>query len=301
MKAKHLFKELGYFAFCLSGAFLIASLALSLLPMQPASAANGAIWTTTSACGTEGQDINHFAIGEHVFINGNNFDADTSYDWTITGKPGGASSDPGIIVASGNEVTDGAGAFCVDAYIVAADDDGEYAVDFGGKGDNYRVDGSILVPTDTQTPSDTPTITSTSTSTNTPTNTPSGTVIAPTATNTSTNTPSGTFVVPTSTKTPTITPTGTYTPPATKDVPISPTTTDTPVPATSTITPDPGTPTPIPIPASPSGSDGSNVVFPVTGVDLGTFSRGLPVAFANLCLGFLGLGLILQGIARRVK
>jgi hypothetical protein len=46
-------------------------------------------------------------------------------------------------------------------------------------------------------------------------------------------------------------------------------------------------------------ADGSNVLFPVTGVDQGAFTRGLPGAFANVCLGFLGLGLVLKGIARR--
>jgi len=141
-----------------------------------AHGAVGAIWTTLNNCGTPEQDINHYYVGEIVYINGSNFVAGI-YDWAITGQPGGASCDPKITVASGTvtitnvsgvwscEVqydpgTDppllGAecltcaqfdptctldGTFCFPAYTVQPDDCGEYTVDVGKKNDNYGVVG----------------------------------------------------------------------------------------------------------------------------------------------------------------
>jgi len=100
----------------------------------------GAIWTTTSSCGTP-QNVNAYDIGDDVYINGDNFNVGL-YDWDITGQPGGASADPNIVVASGNGYfVSASGAFCFKAYTVAADDDGVYNVDFGGKNDNYSVNG----------------------------------------------------------------------------------------------------------------------------------------------------------------
>lgn len=100
---------------------------------------NGAIWTTDGSCGVESQDVNHFAHGHHVYINGSNFDPGV-YDWTIMGNKGQSSADPGIFVASGTFTVGASGAFCFDAYTIANDDGGEYTVDFGQKNDNYRVD-----------------------------------------------------------------------------------------------------------------------------------------------------------------
>lgn len=99
---------------------------------------SGSIWTTKDDCGTSTQDENHYAVGEDVYINGSNFDAD-DYDWSITGTPG--SEDPDIVVASGVQAVDETGEFCFFAYTVENGDDGEYKVDFGGKKDNYGVDG----------------------------------------------------------------------------------------------------------------------------------------------------------------
>jgi len=98
----------------------------------------GSIWTTRDNCGDEQQDVNHYLPGEHVFINGANFD-ERDYDWTIKGQPGGASCDPSIVVASGTKTVNSSGAFCFDAYTVANDDCGEYKVKFENKGDNYNV------------------------------------------------------------------------------------------------------------------------------------------------------------------
>ncbi len=106
---------------------------------------SGAIWTTDGSCGDLSQDVNHFARGHHVHINGSNFDPG-EYEWAITGNPGGSSADPGIVVASGTYTVGSSGAFCFDAYTVKDDDGGEYTVDFGKKNDNYRVeDGEATV------------------------------------------------------------------------------------------------------------------------------------------------------------
>ena len=61
---------------------------------------SGAIWTTNVDCGDETQDVNVFARGDFVFINGAGFDPGT-YDWDIMGNPGGSSADPEMMVASG--------------------------------------------------------------------------------------------------------------------------------------------------------------------------------------------------------
>ena len=103
---------------------------------------SGSIWTTTNSCGIEQQDVNHYSVGEKVFINGANFDED-NYDWDVEGQPGQASCDPNIQVATGNMNVDGS--FCFEAYTVQADDCGEYKVHFGNKQDNYRVD-ELQVP-----------------------------------------------------------------------------------------------------------------------------------------------------------
>jgi hypothetical protein len=91
--------------------------------------------------------VNRYTIGDVVYINGKNFDADTSYEWTIEGKPGGASCDPGLVVASGTKITGPTGAFCFNAYTVQVGDCGEYQVKFDVKGDNYKVDISTEPPT----------------------------------------------------------------------------------------------------------------------------------------------------------
>ena len=103
------------------------------------SGGHGTIWTTRNDCGDSSQDVNHYNIGDHVFINGENFDPSTSYKWSITGRPGGASCDPGEVVASDNVITNENGNFCFDAYTIQLDDCGEYQVKVGNKGDSYQV------------------------------------------------------------------------------------------------------------------------------------------------------------------
>ena len=118
---------------------LVSVLVIASLAMVSANGNPGSIWTTRNDCGNSTQDANQYAIGEKVFINGAGFDIE-NYDWAITGNPGGSSGDPGIVVATGNKAVNSTGAFCFEAYTVQSDDWGEYKVDFGKKGDNYRVD-----------------------------------------------------------------------------------------------------------------------------------------------------------------
>ena len=103
---------------------------------------SGAIWTTTGSCG-DPQDINQYARGEDVYINGAGF-CPGEYDWVIVGLPGHASCDPDEVVELGaNYIVDESGAFCFKAYTVALDDCGEYTVGFDGKTDNYNVNENL--------------------------------------------------------------------------------------------------------------------------------------------------------------
>ena len=138
-------------------------LALSALSVGVGSAlaagGSGSIWTTSADCGAPAaQNQNLYARGDTIYIRGDNFAASAPFGWSIEGKPGGASGDPGEVVASGTAATDADGAFCLDLYEVAADDWGVYSVDVTqgrtGKKDNYRVDGAdeVTPPADEVTP-----------------------------------------------------------------------------------------------------------------------------------------------------
>ena len=146
----------------------------------------GSIWTTTSSCGADPQDENHYVVGSSVHINGDGFNPGV-YSWDITGQPG--SSDPGIVVASGSVTVDASGTFCFDAYIIQPGDDGEYKADVNHKFDNYNVEGVSSSPSPSPSPTSTPTATPDS-GTSTPTATPTASPTAsPTATPTSTPSP----------------------------------------------------------------------------------------------------------------
>lgn len=224
-------RAVGNFSYILGAAFLIASLAINALPAGPALARNnnngntGAIWTTSGSCGAP-QNVNHYQSGNVIYINGSGFDAG-DYDWHIKGQPGGASGDPGDVVASDTVTVGAGGAFCFAAYTVHGDDWGEYSVKVGTKGDNYNVTAPTAAPTDapvdpTSTPADEVTATPADDVTATPTNevtaTPTDEVTA-TPTDVVTSTPTD---VP---QEPTPTPTE-----VTTQIPGEPTTTPTPHP-----------------------------------------------------------------------
>jgi hypothetical protein len=119
---------------------------VTMLVLTLGFASAESIKTSTISCGT--QNANHYAIGEHVYIRGEGFDANTKYAWDITGQPGGASCDSNIVVASGDINSDADGYFCFDAYTILEGDCGEYkATADRNKHDNYRVDeGNPVVP-----------------------------------------------------------------------------------------------------------------------------------------------------------
>ncbi|NPV56123.1 MAG: hypothetical protein HPY76_05535, partial [Anaerolineae bacterium] len=97
-------------------------------------------WTTNGTCGDSQQDVNHFNVGDDVYINGSNFVPNGLYVWSIQGNPGGSSADPDLYVMGGIYKVGSNGTFCFKAYTVLPDDRGEYTVDFGkAKNDNYRV------------------------------------------------------------------------------------------------------------------------------------------------------------------
>jgi hypothetical protein len=106
-----------------------------------AVANTGSVWTTTGSCGTP-QNINSYAVGQHVFINGSNFSANTQYAWSIKPSAGGANA---VAIASGQITTNGSGAFCFDAMTLAQTNiGGPYKADVGGKNDNFSV---VAAPT----------------------------------------------------------------------------------------------------------------------------------------------------------
>ncbi len=114
--------------------------AMLVLTLGFVAAGVGDIKTTTSPCDAPVNE-NHYEEGETVYIHASGFDLNTEYSWDITGGKGGSSCDPGMIVASGIKMTDMNGGACFAAYTILEGDCGEYKVNFGGKNDNYRVNG----------------------------------------------------------------------------------------------------------------------------------------------------------------
>lgn len=106
----------------------------------------GAIWTTTNGCGEPSQNVNHYEVGEQVWINGVGFYKEGMYNWTVKGNKGGSSCDPGKIVATDLEPMYDKESFCFPVYTVQGDDCGVYKVRFGMKLDSYRVDVEDYVP-----------------------------------------------------------------------------------------------------------------------------------------------------------
>jgi hypothetical protein len=240
-------------------------------PLSASAQQSGAVWTTRDSCGPPNQNVNLYNVGEHIYINGANFEPGVRYGWAIRRTQGGSTP-----IASGRVTPNDSGAFCFDALTATADMAGNGMVwkadlqDPDGdkvSSDNFRVQ---QVPTDTpvsptntpQEPTNTPTDTEvppTSTPTNTPvppTETPTNTPVPPTETPTSTPTDTPTEV-PTDTPTATATSTPTEGPsPTPTDTPDprtpSPTPTDTPVPPTATPT---NTPTEVPPTATPTDTD----------------------------------------------
>jgi hypothetical protein len=94
----------------------------------------GAIWTTKNDCGDVTQDVNHYNVGDRVYINGEGFPALT-HSWSIKGQPG--SCDPSTVVASGFIY---GSSFCFNAYNITSGDCGVYKATVSNKDDNYQID-----------------------------------------------------------------------------------------------------------------------------------------------------------------
>ncbi|MCH7850989.1 MAG: hypothetical protein IH845_05085 [Nanoarchaeota archaeon] len=130
------------------GLIALVVMSFSLVSANSGSSSpHGSIWTTTSLCGEESQDVNHYNLNESVYINGENFE-EGSYDWTVSGLGGSkksrASCDPFDTVATGTYSVNSSGDFCFEAYTVALDDCGEYRVKFDNKKDNFRVNTEVV-------------------------------------------------------------------------------------------------------------------------------------------------------------
>jgi cysteine-rich repeat protein len=94
------------------------------------------IWTRNEGCGPE-VNINHYSVGDDVFINGIGNDLTGSEIWTITGTPG--SCDSKEVVASGTISGITETGFCFNAYTIKNGDCGVYKVNVENKNDNYQV------------------------------------------------------------------------------------------------------------------------------------------------------------------
>ncbi|MCB2180251.1 hypothetical protein KQH54_03930 [bacterium] len=151
-------QKLYKFAYTTGTMFLILSILLSFVPPIAVSAGSGAVWTTTTACGTP-QNDNQYNVGDTVFVHYNNdFTEGLSYVWTITNTS--APGNPKPQVANGGGIVeflyDGGTEGCFEAYTIQPGDSGTFKVDMTSsdgtsKYDSYRVEDAIT-PTDTPTP-----------------------------------------------------------------------------------------------------------------------------------------------------
>lgn len=145
----------------LAGTSLLAMAAIGPAASPALAKPSGSIWTTDEDCSAQGaQNANSYDVGETVFLRGANFAPSSAFTWSVSGKPGGASGDPNQEVGAGGSTTDAAGALCVAAYVVAADDWGEYSVkvEQGStrKNDNFSVDPGDEVSPPAEDPGDEP-------------------------------------------------------------------------------------------------------------------------------------------------
>jgi hypothetical protein len=110
--------------------------------VQGVSANGGSIKTVNGSCGSP-VNLNHYVIGDTVFIQGAGF-AEGVHNWSIEGTPG--SNTPGP-VTHGTETVDESGAFCFMAHVIGPLEGGVYKATFGNTGDNYQV-RQVIEPED---------------------------------------------------------------------------------------------------------------------------------------------------------
>ena len=148
-----LLKILNRIVYIGSAAMLMAGLVLTVAA-KPAVATSpvGAMWTTNNSCGNP-QNVNHYNVGDHVYVNYSGFEPGT-YLLTFTQTDG---PPPKPVVEGPRNVTVGTDG-CFDAHTILPPEAGHgYTVDLGrGHNDNYRVNSYTPPPTPT-TPPPTPT------------------------------------------------------------------------------------------------------------------------------------------------
>ena len=132
-------RKLYKFSYVAGSIFVVLSMLMSLMPAFPVFAAQGSTKTSAGTCNNP-VNKNHYSAGDNIILHFEGFEPNSTFAWQIEGNPGGASCDPGDVVASGTFDSDANGDGCVFAYTILPDDCGEYHVTVeGGKGDNYRV------------------------------------------------------------------------------------------------------------------------------------------------------------------
>jgi len=102
---------------------------------------SGVIWTTRNDCGDSQQNVNQYCTGEEVYINGENFEPNSTLYWDITV----VSSDiyPSGFIINESEITSYSdGSICFYAYNVTKNDSGVYKANVENKTDNFNVNGA---------------------------------------------------------------------------------------------------------------------------------------------------------------
>ncbi len=102
---------------------------LATISLQSAALADCTnLWITTGGCGPASAGSLVFHPGDVLYFNGVDFTQGPN-EWTIYGRPGSCDEYTTIVRSSVN--VDASGTFCFEAYTIASDDCGEYAVQIG--------------------------------------------------------------------------------------------------------------------------------------------------------------------------
>ncbi len=104
---------------------------------------SGAIWTTDSSCAP--QDLNHYSLGQAIWIRAAGFTPNKEYSWFINETGPGHPT-----VVSGTQTTNSAGYVCFYAYTFTSSDtiNNPYQAKFSNKNDNFSVEIPTAEPKD---------------------------------------------------------------------------------------------------------------------------------------------------------
>ncbi len=145
MRNKQFVTRLTKFLYIFGIIFLLTGLLLSAVQI-PVSAQEingaGSLWTTNVSCGSTPQDVNHFYLGESIYLHGSGFAPNQELPWYIQK----VNANPQVTVADGTVKANSSGKFCFLAYTPVASDVGyEFQSKVGTKGDNFDVRGPQAV------------------------------------------------------------------------------------------------------------------------------------------------------------